>query len=314
MGLRCRMGIAVSEARVNKLRYVAVAVTDFPSEREFTKAAWGLKEVETDADTAYFSAESSSQPYIYRLRKADERRLDLISFGAEDRQAVDQLAKRVASSGAKLISEPTKLDAPGGGYGFRFFDPDGRTVEISADFAKREARELRRGESIPASLSHVVMHTGDVKKTVAFYEQQLGFRVSDWLGDAFCFLRCNEWHHSIAFLPGPTALNHIAFAMRDLDEMMRGTGRLLRSKVELCWGPGRHTAGDNTFAYFLAPSGHVLEYTAEVEQVDDATWKPTVYGRSPDVSDQWGTGVLAGDREKMGRPIQDPGLFKAPPL
>jgi catechol 2,3-dioxygenase-like lactoylglutathione lyase family enzyme len=303
----------MSEARVNKLRYVAVAVPDFASEHDFITATWGLKEVGKDGDVAYFAAESSSQPYVYRLRKADEKRLDLISLGVENRVAVDQLAKRLASAGVKLIGEPQKLDEPGGGYGFRFFDPDGRTVELSSDFSERETRELKHGESIPASLSHVVMHTSDVKKTVAFYEQQLGFRVSDWLGDFFCFIRCNEWHHSLAFLPGPPALNHTAFAMKDLNEMMRGVGRLMKSKATLSWGPGRHTAGDNVFAYFVVPSGNVLEYTAEVERVDEATWKPHVYAPSPEIMDQWGTGVLGGGPEKMGRPTLDPGLFKAPP-
>jgi catechol 2,3-dioxygenase-like lactoylglutathione lyase family enzyme len=303
----------VSEARVNELRYVAVAVPNFASERDFLTTIWGLKEVEKDGDTAYFSAEASSQPYVYRLRKDSERRLDLISFGTETAQAVDEIAKRLANSDIQLISEPQELGGPGGGYGFRFFDPDGRTVEISSDVVERETRELARGESIPASLSHVVMHTSDVRKTVAFYEQHLGFRVSDWLGDAFCFLRCNAWHHSVAFLPGPPALNHVAFAMRDLNEVMRGIGRLTKSNVTLAWGPGRHTAGDNVFAYFVAPSGFILEYTAEVEVIDEATWVPHTYERAPEISDQWGTGVLIGDIEKMGRPVLDPGLFKAPP-
>jgi hypothetical protein len=102
--------------------------------------------------------------------------------------------------------------------------------------------------------------------------------------------------------------------MRDLDEMMRGTGRLLREKVTLAWGPGRHTAGNNTFSYFIDPSGNVIEYTAEVERVDDAAWRPTVYPPGPDVTDQWGTGVLSGGVATMPRPVVDPGLWTPPPI
>ena len=36
------------------------------------------------------------------------------------------------------------------------------------------------------------------------------------------------------------------------------------------WGPGRHGPGDNAFNYFLDPFGIVIEYTAEVEQIDDS--------------------------------------------
>ena len=35
------------------------------------------------------------------------------------------------------------------------------------------------------------------------------------------------------------------------------------------WGPGRHGPGNNAFNYFIDPFGVVIEYTAEVEQIDD---------------------------------------------
>ncbi|MGC4108948.1 MAG: hypothetical protein QM747_00635 [Nocardioides sp.] len=72
-----------------------------------------------------------------RLRKAAEKRLDLISFGAESPEAVDALAQKLAGQGVQIASEPDKLQTAGGGYGFRFFDIDGRTVEISADVETR---------------------------------------------------------------------------------------------------------------------------------------------------------------------------------
>ena len=58
------------------------------------------------------------------------------------------------------------------------------------------------------------------------------------------------------------------------------------------WGPGRHTAGNNTFSYFVTPNGFAVEYTAELEEVDST--RPG--GRrstppAPRVMDQWGIGV-----------------------
>jgi catechol 2,3-dioxygenase-like lactoylglutathione lyase family enzyme len=300
--------------RVTSLRYVAVAVPDFAAQQSFLKGVWGLRDVASDGDLAYFTAESSAEPFIYRLRKAAERRLDLVALGVDDAASVDAFAQRLASQGVKLISEPRRQAGPGGGYGFRFFDIDGRTLEISSDVVARQTRELARGEAIPATLSHVVLHSADINKTVKFYEEKLGFRVSDWLGGFMCFLRCNELHHTIAFLAGPPSLNHVAFEMRDINEMMRGAGRLLKSKLPLAWGPGRHVAGDNAFCYFVDPSGNVLEYTAEVERVDDASWKATVYAPSFDVTDQWGTSVLTGGPESMPKNGPDPGLFHAPPV
>ncbi len=297
------------------LRHLALAVPDFEAERRFMGGAWGLREIDGGADIAYLAAESSTDPFVLRLRKADERRLDVIAFAATDEDSVDDMAQRMAASGVKLIHEPCPLQGPGGGYGFRFFDLDGRPIEVSANVVERAARRLDRGESIPATLSHVVLHTPDVRKAADFYVQHLGFRVSDWLGDFMCFLRCNALHHCLAFLPGPPTLNHAAFEMRDVDEMMRGVGRLLRQDVVLGWGPGRHVAGNNAFSYFLSPGGSVVEYTAEVERVDDATWTPTTYVPSPDITDQWGTGSIDGrGPQKLGHAAPDPGLWRAPPI
>jgi catechol 2,3-dioxygenase-like lactoylglutathione lyase family enzyme len=290
-----------------------LACPEFEAERLFLGTTWGLSEVAGDTDMAYFAAQGSQEAYVLRLRRAEKKRLDLISFAVASDAAVESLARRLHAAGYRLISEPHRLEAPGGGYGFRCFDVDGRAIEISSNVATRPVRSLGLAESLPEALSHVVLYSPDIRRSVAFYESQLGFRVSDWVGCLMCFLRCNSLHHCLAFVPGPVSFNHAAFEMQDVDALMRGVGRLLREKVVLGWGPGRHTAGDNAFAYFQTPGGHVLEYTAEVARVDDATWKPAIYTPSPYVDDQWGSGVLGGSPQKLGFPVIDPGLWLAPP-
>ena len=183
----------------------------------------------------------------------------------------------------QLVSEPGTLQTPGGGYGFRFFDNEGRTVEISSDVAVRQHRRIEEGESIPVRLSHVVINSADPEGTRAFYEKHLAFALSDTLmhprmGEMMWFMRINAWHHSLAIARGPhPSLHHASFELRGIDEYMRGTGRLLRAGVEKIWGPGRHMAGNNTFSYFLDPHGNTVEYTTELELVDEDTWHPHMY-------------------------------------
>lgn len=294
--------------RVTDVRHVGYAVTDFEAERAFYKDVWGLTEVGSEDGLAWFAAEGSPEAFVVRIRKAEHVGLDLIGLAASSRADVDALHGRLAAEGVKLISEPHELTSPGGGYGFRLFDPDGRVLEISAEVRPRQARELGRGESIPRELSHVVMHSPDRARAEAFYTGSLGFRVSDWIGDFMIFLRCNEVHHKIALLPGPPALNHVAFEMQSVDEMMRGIGRLRGEGLSLQWGPGRHTAGNNTFSYFQSPNGHIVEYTAEVERVDDGAWQATRYEPRKDIMDQWGT--AEGGPDHMPPPRPDPGLWR----
>jgi 2,3-dihydroxy-p-cumate/2,3-dihydroxybenzoate 3,4-dioxygenase len=293
---------------IDHLRYVALAVPDFETESSFLENHWGVRTIDREGSTAYFSADGCQERFILRLRKAESRRTDLYGLGAPDAVAVDSLAAHLKSKGIALVAEPHTLTSPGGGYGIRFFDVDGRLVEVSSDVAPLDASPVAAKSGRPTGLSHVVFHSPDIRKTVAWYEEHLLLRVSDWLDEFMCFMRgSSKKHHFIAFLKGPASLNHIAFEVATLDDMMRGMGRLLRADIKLSWGPGRHTAGDNTFAYFLTPSGNVLEYTAELESVPE-DWTPRVFARAPEIIDQWGTGRVSGPAEYPPM-APDPGLW-----
>lgn len=312
----------MTERLITHLRHVDLAVPDYGTQRDFYLDLWGLTEVAKDGDLSYLAAEGSTEPFVVRLRQSDDKRIDLIGIGATDRASVDQLAAQLGSAGVRLISEPDDLSTCGAGYGFRFFDGDGRTLEVSCDVERREPREIEPLESIPVSLSHVVINSPDPEGTVAWYMQHLGVAISDQLtmpgmGDLMWFLRCNAWHHTFAVVRGPHAsLHHLSFEMRGVEENLFGTGRLLRAGIERIWGPGKHLAGNNMFNYFLDPSGNTMEYTTALETIDEATWEAHKYSiAEPMVADQWGTANPMGP-EIAQKSFNDPdrGLFVAPPV
>jgi catechol 2,3-dioxygenase-like lactoylglutathione lyase family enzyme len=312
----------VSHPLITHLRHVDLAVPDFAKQLEFYSGTWGLTTEHTDSGLAFLAAEGSPEQYIVRLRESADKRIDLISFGAQSPADVDALAAKLATDGVRLVTEPGLINTPGGGYGFRFFDNEGRTVEISADVAIRQHRAIEAGESIPVRLSHVVINSPKPDETRAFYERHLGFRLSDTLmhprmGNMMWFMRINAWHHSLAIARGPhPSLHHASFEMRDIDSYMRGTGRLLRAGVEKIWGPGRHMAGNNTFSYFLDPHGNTVEYTTELELIDEDSWHPHLYDFTrPEVSDQWGTANQMNEfvASRSFNDV-DKGLFVAPPV
>ena len=312
----------MNERLITHLRHVDLAVPDYDKQFDFYTTMWGLEPTVTDHNIAFLAAAGSPEHYSVRLRQATEKRLDLIAFGAATPADVDALAARLGADGVRLVGEPGKMETPGGGYGFRFFDNDGRTVEVSADVEVRAHRRVEAGESVPVKLSLVVINSPNPEATVAFYDKHLGFALSDTLmhprmGEMMWFLRTNRYHHSLAVARGPhVALHHASFEMRGIDEYMRGTGRLLRAGVEKVWGPGRHLAGNNTFSYFLDPHGNTIEYTTELEQLDEDTWHPHLYDFSdPAVSDQWGTANPMSEfvaRQSFNDP--DRGVFVAPPV
>ena len=294
--------------RVTEIRYVGYGVADFAAERSFYADDWGLAEVAARAGLAWFKTHGHDEHHVVRLHEADANTVEVIAFATDTRGDVDALHEKVAGAGCRVIHEPRSLDAPGGGYGFRFFSPDGMPFEISADVEPLDKRAMERWEGMPVRISHIVLHSPDHHAAVTFFTDVLGFKVSDWLGDFMCFLRCNSAHHRVAFLPGPPCLNHVAYDMLSVDDMMCGASRLAKRGTELRWGPGRHTAGNNTFSYFTTPNGFAVEYTADLAEVDFDAHQPQVYEPGPRIMDQWGIGT--GGPQSMPHPAPDPRLFQ----
>jgi hypothetical protein len=107
------------------------------------------------------------------------------------------------------------------------------------------------------------------------------------------FLRCDRGstpadHHTLAVALGPRpGLAHVAFEVRDVDEIGRG-GRWLRERGHRhAWGIGRHLLGSQLFDYWRAPDGTVVEHYADGDVFDASA--PT--GRLPFTGSnlaQWG--------------------------
>jgi catechol-2,3-dioxygenase len=308
--------------KISHLRYLALAMPNLEEEAEFFTKYWGLTEVNRENDTVWLGTEGSPEPYQIRLRK-DDKRIDLIGFGALNRTDVDALYSELEAKGVKMIHEPKPLPQFGGGYGFRCFDIDGRTIEVATEFELKASRKINEREPIPVKLSHVVINTNNLAATTQWYIDNLDFSLSDTLihpkmGEMMNFMRCNPAHHSIAIVQGPHhSLHHMSFEMRGIEEWMRGTGKILRTGTRMVWGPGRHNAGDNTFAYFIDPAGNTVEYTTELHNIEDEdSWHPSKMDITQvSTADQWGTANPMSEfvaRESFND--IDKGLFVAPPV
>ena len=271
---------------VRRLRSVGLQTTSLDESSGFYSEPWGLEVVET-GDGVVALRGAGEEHHLLQLIAGDSNVLDHIALGLGDRRSVEAAAESLAGVGVELLGEPAALDGPAAGYGFRIRDLEGRVVELSTDTLAVPPREAG---AVPTKLSHVVLNTTDIDAACDWWTSVLGFRVSDWSEHQMVFLRCNADHHSIAFNQADYAsINHAAYEVPSLDGFMRSLGRLHRAGHDPGWGPGRHGPGNNAFGYFVDPSGHVPEVTAEVQQIDEARWVPRVWRRIPELSDLWGT-------------------------
>ena len=278
---------STTAASVCGLRSIHFGVVDFDKSLEFFVKAWGLVTGLIDGDAAYLCA-TGSAPYVVALHKRSRTEVLRIDFRAADRVAVDAIRARLAGQGAAGLSDAVTLSEFGGGYGFRVRDPEGRLLLIFAGDENQPG--VSDAIDRPSKLSHVVLNTSDAPALEEFFTSGLGFRLVDRT-HRLVFLNCNSDHHSVALFPTTqTTLNHVAFEMPSFDAMMRGIGRLRDCGRDIGWGVGRHGPGNNIFAYFVGPEILPLEFTAEVQQIDEtyrvgspADWKPV-----PGRMDQWG--------------------------
>lgn len=277
----------VNIASVCALRSVEIGVTNMPAALGFYAGVWGLAPV-AEAEGVHYLRATGAFHHVLALRRRPEAGLVRVTFDAADRAAVDALQAQLRAAGVTAIEPPGALATPGGGYGFGFQDREARNFAIVCDVA--DHTDAGDQPDRPRKLSHVNLNSGEHDASFALMRDALGFRLSDETGH-FRFLRCNADHHSVvlAFKRAAT-LNHIAFEMPDLDAVMRGAGRLRDAGFPIEWGPGRHGPGANVFCYFCGPEEMPLEYTSEMQQVDEGyrTGMPADWKWPPGRVDRWG--------------------------
>jgi len=277
----------MAEPRVTGLRSVEFGVADVAATRRFYEARWGLAPVEERDGRAYLRA-SGPEHHIVVLHKTPSPGVVRTNFAAPDKAAVDALHAKAAGFGAEIVTAPAALDAPGGGYGFDFRDPDGQLYRVSAEVAAHA--DAADAPDRPDKLSHVVLNSERVDAQTEWFCDLLGFRLSDRT-ERMHFIRCSADHHSVAFAKmGGPSLNHVAFEMPSWDALMRGAGRMKSHGFPVEWGLGRHGPGNNIYTYFIEPNGLVIEYTTDVEQVDDSykVGTPEDWKRPGGGFDRWG--------------------------
>ncbi|MET0388051.1 MAG: VOC family protein [Polyangiales bacterium] len=239
-----------------------------------------------EADGRLYGHGRDAAPYLHvtELGKPAFRALGLRAESVADLQ---RLAERTGT-----LVEP--LHTPGGGHVVRLHDPDDNLVEVVAGQAPRTAEpapdeapfnaassrrrlrspvRLQPGAAHVQRLGHAVLNVRDFERSERWYKERFGFITSHEIEAApgasiGAFLRVNRGatptdHHTLFLLqlpaPGPP-LNHAAFEVAGLDDLMLGHSHLRARGRQLAWGVGRHKLGSQIFDYWKDPWGNELEH------------------------------------------------------
>jgi len=183
-----------------------------------------------------------------------------------------------------------------------------------------ELKALARPKGLPfriGKLGHVVINVRDVARSVRFYTEVLGFEVSDIYPDemvpgGMAFLRCNPDHHGIALVGSLSAaaenveLNHIAFEVATLEEVLRARDHLRQHGVEIDF-EGRRRAGCQLAVEFRDPDNHRLEIYWGIDQIgSDGAVRPAAEWKGARSLED----ALADPVRGQDTTLHDPSLLK----
>ena len=275
----------MSSGKVTAVRSVTLGVSDLAASKAFYTDIWGLTPVLERADAIYLRG-TGPYHHVLALTRSEKPQVFELDLLADDREAIASLHQQVTGSQAGQVAPPAPRDAPGGGYGFSFVDPDGRRVNIMTDDARHA--DTTPHSDRPEKITHVVLNSPDIDKISAFYVERLGFEVKNRI-KVMSFLKCNRDHHSLAFAVGnASTLNHLAFAMSDVGSVARGAKRMMAHGYVIGWGVGQHAAGEDVYAYFEGPEGGGIEYITKV---------PPGWLGSPDNTENWDAALRPTEKQ-----------------
>ncbi len=281
--------------KVKKLAYVRVAAPDITKAEQFLDE-FGLQVTARENQQVYLRG-TDAEPHCYVLSEGTGDVL-AIAFEADSE---DDLKKIATAEGASQI-EP--LNEPGGGQVVRLTDPVGMQVEIvygrtaleplppapSHAFNMNGLKQrvgalpgIKRGPSRVRRLGHLVLESADPELLYQWYHNHLGLNVSDAVrlpdgSPQMIFSRLDRGqeyvdHHVVGFqfaLDEGVRVQHIAFEVTNLDDLMSGHEHLKRRKRKHIWGIGRHLLGGQIFDYWKSPFGVIHEHWTDTDLVNES--------------------------------------------
>lgn len=290
----------MSRFPVTALRSVAIGTPDLALSERFYTQVWGLEVAARQGEAVYLRA-TGADHHVLALHPCAAAEILSVTFRVDAATDLEQLGERAARHGARVLSGPAPTGEPGGGVLLELAEPQGGVYRFVQGDALHDDADERPDRA--SRLAHVNLNSHDVDAQTRFFEEGLGFVLTD-RSKLMAFLRCNSDHHAVVLAEArASGLNHIAFLVPDWESVMRAAGRLVDAGYPIGWGVGRHGPGDNVFAYFVDPVGFVVEFTAEVLQVDDGyrVRGPEEWVWPPGRTDQWGIAPPKPDHVKAAQ-------------
>lgn len=277
---------------VQSLGYLGIRAKDLGDWSSYGTNLLGLQRIDRSRSSIAFRMDDRKQRLVVEADGGEG--IGFFGWEAADAAALDATGARLEAAGVAvergsraLADERRVKDL------IVLADPVGNRVEVFHG-AETTNDPFMPGRSIsgfrtgPLGLGHVVMHTDDTAKMLAFYRDLLGFRLTDYYSHPFqaTFLHLNPRHHSLAFIQtGKNAVHHLMMELFSFDDVGQGYDLALGEQGRVATTLGRHTSDFITSFYTWTPSAFMVEYGWGARSIDVDNWQPYERKEGPSL---WG--------------------------
>jgi 2,3-dihydroxybiphenyl 1,2-dioxygenase len=277
-------------ANVSQLGYLGLNVSDLDEWERFAIELLGLEVVDRTPDG--FSMRMDEYHHRFFVQQGGEDDVAFIGWEVADQHALHELKAQLSQNGVEIAAgSPEEARARGVLEFLKFKDPSGIPTEayfgplMNFHQPFKSPRPLSGFETGTMGLGHIVIRVEDSTRSLHFYRDVLGMRISDFIelgmGSrharpiALTFMHCNPRHHSVAFgeIPSPKRLMHFMLQAKSLDDVCSTMYLAQDRGIPITGTLGRHTNDHMVSFYMRSPAGFEIEYGFGARTVDDATWK-----------------------------------------
>ncbi len=282
-----------------RLGYVEVRSLDLERDAGFWRDVVGLIETAREGGKIYFKCWDEQDHHSLILKQDQRAGIERVAFKVEGKEDLEEYRRRLEGAGVETAYIPEDVAR---GEALRFPIPNGHTVELyyrmdkvgnglpRVNPAAPWPKELTWNRIAPPRLDHLSLPAADPQRTIAFFTEVLGFRMSERVVDdsgrmlaAWLFATANTTHN-LSILGGPDGkLHHIGFRADDWTEIRRAADILALHDLEIEAGPTRHAITRGFTVYFFDPSGNRLEFFVDSVRPDPddepITWTADQLGR-----------------------------------
>jgi 2,3-dihydroxy-p-cumate/2,3-dihydroxybenzoate 3,4-dioxygenase len=271
---------------VSRLGYISLGVANLVEAAEFYSRIVRLDLTEQIGDTAFMTG--GLEHHWIRLEEGKARGVTRIGYEVAGEAALAEVRDRLRLQDIDFTEggDPKRDRVQ---RWLRFTDPGGTNIELYTGMHERGVAPVDNGVKLEKFL-HAAWGVKNFERTTTFYQDVLGFKASDWIGDRAGFFRsADRYHHSLVLLRSEKpAFNHFCIQVQSLDDVMRARNNALRWGVTLRDDLLRHAPSGSIGVYLKDEARNfAVEFCVGHPQLDDATHRPRILPSSPETRDMW---------------------------